>query len=136
MPCLGTNALCMCMSEFYQDHASRRSSFPLCGYDDLVVCDVLPMYMHVCSILLEKSWTDRRQLTYHYDGEFSFVQKGRLPSRYVVSHEMHAGYVYLGGRFLCRGIVHWFPLPHLWVMCTARVIGRFYQLNSEEFIVS
>ena len=59
--------------KFYQDHASRRRSFTLCGYGDLVVCDVLPMHMHVCSILLGKSWMDMRQLTYHYDGEFSFV---------------------------------------------------------------
>ena len=64
--------------KFDQDHASRRSSFPLCGYGDLVVCDVLPMHMHVSSILLGKPWTDLRQLSYHYDGEFSFVWKGRL----------------------------------------------------------
>ena len=66
------------MDKFDQDHASRRSSFPLCGYGDLVVCDVLPMHMHVSSILLGKPWTDLRQLSYHYDGEFSFVRKGLL----------------------------------------------------------
>ena len=36
------------------------------------------MHMHVCSILLGKPWTDLRHLSYHYDGEFSFVWKGRL----------------------------------------------------------
>ena len=48
------------MDKFDQDHASRRSSFPLCGYGDLVVCDVLPMHMLVCSIMLGKPWTDMR----------------------------------------------------------------------------
>ena len=93
--------------KFYQDHASRRRSFTLCGYGDLVVCDVLPMHMHVCSILLGKSWMDMRQLTYHYDGEFSFVRKGRFRLRSVISDGLRAGYVYLGGRFLCRGIVYY-----------------------------
>ena len=33
--------------------------FTLCGYGDLVMCDVLPMHMHTCSILLGKPWTDK-----------------------------------------------------------------------------
>ena len=39
---------------------------------------IIHMHMHVCSILLGKPWTRSRQLTYHYDGEFSFVRKARL----------------------------------------------------------
>ena len=34
--------------------------FILCGYGDLVMCDVLPMHMHTCSILLGKPCTDKR----------------------------------------------------------------------------
>ena len=35
--------------------------FTLCGLADLVVCDVLPTHMRVCSLLLGKPWTDRRK---------------------------------------------------------------------------
>jgi hypothetical protein len=49
----------------------------LSGYDALVMCDVLPMRMHTCTILLGKPWTDKRQLTYHSVGEFSFVHGGQ-----------------------------------------------------------
>ena len=33
--------------------------------------------MHTCTILLGKPWTDKRQLTYHSVGEFSFVRGGK-----------------------------------------------------------
>ena len=40
--------------KFYRDHASRvEVCFTLCRY-------VLPMHMHVCSIMLGKPWTDMR----------------------------------------------------------------------------
>ena len=54
--------------------------FTLCGYGDRVMCDVLPVHMHTCSILLGKPWTDKRQLPYHSLGEFSFVHGGQYVS--------------------------------------------------------
>jgi hypothetical protein len=42
------------------EHPELEVRFTLCGYDDLVTCDVFPMHMHTCSILLGKPWTDKR----------------------------------------------------------------------------
>ena len=68
---------------------------------------------------------------------YIFCVKVTLRSRSVVSDGVRACYVYFNRRFfVCQEIVHWFSLSHLPVTCTTRVIGIFYQLNSEEVNVS
>ena len=47
-------------------------TFGFCGFTNSVFCDVLPYHMYMCSLILGKSWTKKRELQIDKSGYFSW----------------------------------------------------------------
>lgn len=49
-----------------------EGTFGFCGFTNSVFCDVLPYHMYMCSLILGKSWTKKRELQIDKSGYFSW----------------------------------------------------------------
>jgi hypothetical protein len=73
-------------------------TFGFCGFTNSVFCDVLPYHMYMCSLILGKSWTKKRELQIDKSGYFSWRKFQILRNGRWICFEAYSSKQYLEDR--------------------------------------